>query len=111
MNLEYIIKRGKAAALHQHHAAKEVLQQCLLAALARQGLLSSVAFIGGTALRILCQVEPCHRPRIVIEDLVPQHCWTNQALQPGARLDNCPTRLPLPPRRGSLLREITIACG
>lgn len=56
MDLEYIIKRGKATPLHQHHAAKEALQQCLLAALSRQGLLSNVAFIGGTALRILHQL-------------------------------------------------------
>ncbi len=41
MDLEYIIKRGKAAPLHQHHAAKEALQQCLLAALSRQGLLAN----------------------------------------------------------------------
>jgi hypothetical protein len=53
MDLDYIITQGKAAPLHQHHVAKEALQQCLLAALSRQGFLTNVAFIGGTALRIL----------------------------------------------------------
>ncbi|MFA5264011.1 MAG: nucleotidyl transferase AbiEii/AbiGii toxin family protein [Opitutaceae bacterium] len=53
MDLEYILQRAKAAPLAQrHNVAKEALQQCMLAALARQGLLADVAFVGGTALRI-----------------------------------------------------------
>lgn len=54
MDLNYILQQaGNAPLTHRLNAAKEALQQCLLAALAQQGLLADVAFIGGTALRIL----------------------------------------------------------
>jgi len=70
MDLDFIVQAAKAAPLHlRQHAAREALQRCLLAALARQGLLIDVAFIGGTALRILHQL-----PRYS-EDL--DFIWTN----------------------------------
>jgi hypothetical protein len=54
MDLTYILQQAQRAPLtHRLNAAKEALQHCLLAALAQQGLLVDVAFIGGTALRIL----------------------------------------------------------
>ena len=70
MDLDFIVQAAKAAPLHlRQHAAREALQRCLLAALARQGLLIDVAFIGGTALRIRHQL-----PRYS-EDL--DFIWTN----------------------------------
>ena len=57
MDLSYIVERAKAAPLvHRQNAAKEALQECLLSALAQEGLLAGTAFIGGTALRILHQL-------------------------------------------------------
>lgn len=54
MDINYILQQAQKAPLtHRLNAAKEALQQCLLAVLAQQGLLADVAFIGGTALRIL----------------------------------------------------------
>lgn len=54
MGLNYILKKAETAPLAQRqNAAKEALQECILAALAQAGLLRSTAFIGGTALRIL----------------------------------------------------------
>jgi hypothetical protein len=54
MDLNYILLQTRKTPLtHRLNAAKEALQQCMLAALAQQGLLADVAFIGGTALRIL----------------------------------------------------------
>ncbi len=57
MDLNFIVAQAKSAPpTHRLNAAKEALQQCLLGALAQQGLLADVAFIGGTALRILHQL-------------------------------------------------------
>jgi hypothetical protein len=74
MDLDFILQSAKTVPLDlRHHAAKEALQRCLLSALARQGLLADVAFIGGTALRILHQL-----PRYS-EDL--DFLWTNTQSQ------------------------------
>jgi predicted nucleotidyltransferase component of viral defense system len=54
MDLTFIRQAAQAAPIElRHHAAKEALQRCLLACLEEKGLLRDVAFIGGTALRIL----------------------------------------------------------
>jgi hypothetical protein len=54
MDLDYIKRKAAAVPLAlQNAAAKEALQECLLAALARKGALAQVLFHGGTALRIL----------------------------------------------------------
>lgn len=57
MNLDYIVAAAKAAPLPlRGHAAKEALQRYLLTQLQNDGLLVDVAFIGGTALRLLHQL-------------------------------------------------------
>jgi len=57
MDLNYMVAHAKSAPpTHRLNAAKEALQQCLLGALVQQDLLTDVAFIGGTALRILYQL-------------------------------------------------------
>lgn len=54
MDLNYILQVAKAAPLPlRSHAAKEAVQRCLLAKLQEHGILHDVAFIGGTALRLL----------------------------------------------------------
>ena len=54
MDLNYILKKAESAPLtHRQNAAKEALQECILAVLTQEGMLKSTAFIGGTALRIL----------------------------------------------------------
>jgi hypothetical protein len=54
VDLDFIISRTEAVPAEQRrNAAKEALQESLLAALAIQGALQNVAFQGGTALRIL----------------------------------------------------------
>ena len=54
MDLDYILKAAQKASLPlRSHAAKEAFQRCLLAKLQEHGLLNDVAFIGGTALRLL----------------------------------------------------------
>lgn len=54
MNLDYIVQAAQSAPLPlRGNAAKEALQRCLLTALQQQSLLTDVAFIGGTALRLL----------------------------------------------------------
>ncbi len=57
MNLDYIVEMAKAAPLPaRSHAAKEALQRYLLTQLQDDALLVDVAFIGGTALRLLHQL-------------------------------------------------------
>lgn len=57
MNLDYIVEAAKAVPLPMRsHAAKEALQRYLLTQLQDDALLIDVAFIGGTALRLLHQL-------------------------------------------------------
>jgi hypothetical protein len=54
MDLDFVLQRAaRVAPTHWANAAKEAFQQCLLADLAQKGHLVNLAFIGGTALRIL----------------------------------------------------------
>jgi hypothetical protein len=72
MNLDFFVDAAKAVQLPlRGHAAKEALQRYLMTQLQNDGLLVDVAFIGGTALRILHQL-----PRYS-EDL--DFIWKNPA--------------------------------
>ncbi|EIP98913.1 protein of unknown function (DUF1814) [Opitutaceae bacterium TAV1] len=72
MNIDYIIGAAKAVPLPMRsHAAKEALQRYLLTQLQNEALLVDVAFIGGTALRLLH-----HLPRYS-EDL--DFVWINRS--------------------------------
>lgn len=72
MNLDYIVDAAKAVPLPlRGPAAKEALQRYLMTQLQNDGLLVDVAFIGGTALRLLHQL-----PRYS-EDL--DFIWKNPA--------------------------------
>lgn len=74
MDLNYIIEKATAAPLPlRAHAAKEALQRCILLHLHDAGMLENVAFIGGTALRIL------HKLPRYSEDL--DFMWVAPSLQ------------------------------